>query len=215
MNIQIIADVIESIYYNGRPKSDAKMDVRDFRQLAQMAHGNIMRQLFEQQQKRSRNNSALYFGQHIDRKVYKVGKPDRKGRRYVELENKDNYLRLPEGAGVFAVMPVGDCDCDDFRKATAGQEWLLCGPDFDDMQWFALIGDKIELHGAPECLKEVEVVGITSDEEVDIPKDVAFDIVNMVCGLVLKVAGFPIDKTINQNPAATDIEKRLSNAPQS
>lgn len=212
MKIASVAAALESLYYNGRVKVDKKLDRADFIVLVRMAHGNVLRVLFKEQV--AYGEILAYYSQHVDRRIYPVGDADKKGRRYVQLDTGDDsgVLKLPRGLGIWGVAPVtaDKCDCEDFVRGLAGIDWLLCGPDFEGMQWFTVLGNRLELHGAPECLKEVEVVGIHSDEEIDIPYDIAFDIINMVMNVSFKTKGYPVDKTDNANPNVEEINRRLN-----
>lgn len=124
MKIDSIAAAIESIFYSGRPKVDTKLDRADFLMLARMAHGQIMRLLFREQN--MMGEAIAYYSQHVDRREYQIGEPDKRGRRFVRLDEDEEttLLKLPKGLGVWAVSPVveGKCDCDDFRRVYGGAE---------------------------------------------------------------------------------------------
>lgn len=213
MNIEIIGAAIEAVYYAGRPKVDKKMTRKDFVQLARMANGTIMRSLYFKFTE-SGENIYLYFAEQIDTREFEVGKADSRGRRSFDLEKNKDIFRLPNGVGIFSISATGDEDCaceGNFRPAEVGSEWLYCNnPDYSGVKFHIKKGNKIYLYNAPKCMNKVEVDGIFNDDKIDIPEDIAFDIVNAVLSTVLQTAGFPIDKTDDNNPNVTTIKKALA-----
>lgn len=156
---------------------------------------------------------AAYFGFQLDDpKVFDVGDADHRGRRIVKIE--DSVMHLPRNLGVFNVAPYIDKGepvegTSKIRIMDSGSENLYIGPDFSDV-WFAVIKSKrIELHHVPSEIKKVEVEGIFDTAEQKIPLDIAFDILNVVMGQSLKVAGFPVDKTNNADPNVIAYKNRL------
>lgn len=214
MNIELLADIIQEFYYSGRVKSDRKLKREDFVQLSRIAHGNVLRNLFKEPA--IARQYMQYYGQHTDSQIFTVSEKQENGKRIIEIPKEKEMLRLPNGVGIFSVRSLSTekCSAVTFVRKILGTDWLLCGEDFEDVQTFAIKRNVIELDGAPDCMKEAEVTGIFSDENIDIPVDIAFDIFNLVIGQSLKVAGFPVDKHDNQNPNYKEIEARITNNPQ-
>jgi hypothetical protein len=216
-NIDFIAAVCEEVYYAGRPKSGRKLMLQDFRELVRMANGTIMRKLyFEERQLRGQ---FWFFSDQLELREFEVGDPDAKGRREIVIREEDKerklfdgVLRLPNGLGIYEVSPVGDCLCGMIARAEPGTEWLYCGKAYEDMQRWSPRGKKIVLYNLPKCVEKVEVLAVWNDEDLEIPYDIAFDIVNAVLGLTLKTAGFPIDKSNNADPNLIEMKHKLSDS---
>lgn len=210
MKLEIIAAAIESVYYAGRPKSSKKMDREDFAQLARMANASIMRKLYFQASEQE--NVYLYFADQIETREFEVSEPDSRNRRTFDLEEQKEIVRLPNGIGIFAIMLVGDLPAAQrkFHVGEAGSEWLYSGEEYAGTLFYVRKGKRIHLYNMPRNLKTVEMDGIFNDEEIEIPEDVAFDIVNAVLGAALQTTGFPVDKTDDNNPNVTTVRKALA-----
>jgi hypothetical protein len=63
-----------------------------------------------------------------------------------------------------------------------------------------------------EKYTDVEVLAIVSDDEMDIPIDVAFDVVNATLGTALKAKGYPVDKTNDADPNPKVIMNKLKDS---
>jgi hypothetical protein len=212
MKIIVIAAVCESVYYNGRIKTGSrKLDIDDFEQLAIAAHGSIMRKLYYDLKKAG--GEALYFSDSIDYKTFKV--KTRGKDKYFEIE--EQLVNMPYGMSIFGIFPVNEkgvrTDKDiRFLKAQYGQDWLYDGEDFDDVPFYIKKGKRVWLYNC-DFLKqdeEVEVEGLFNEDDIDIPNDVAFEVINTILGTTLKVAGFPIDPTNDNNPNSLEIRKKLA-----
>lgn len=209
ITLALIAEVIESVYYNGRPKSDKKLAREDFLQLARMNYGTVMRQLYYEAKNRGENPSES-FGQLMEAVEFEVGKKDKMGRRIIEMEG--DVMRLPKGLGIMQVSAAPGEESDvNFYRIINGSDWMYKGREYDEVPYFASRGDdKIILYNSPDCLKKVEVFALKTDEDAIVPEDAAFDIVNQVLGLSLKVAGFPVDTTNNMNPNLIAVKQKLA-----
>lgn len=161
---------------------------------------------------RQLDGEVLYFAEAIDTKEYKVkvrGKD-----KYIELD--DDIINLPYGFGIFGVYPLDSEGshpvCQRVQKAQAGADWLYCGSDFDGASFYIKKGKRIFFYNM-SCMNEddkVEVEALYNDDDIDVPKDIAFDIINAVLGVSLKTVGFPIDQTNDKNPNVVEVKRRLA-----
>ena len=186
MNAKFIAAICESVYYNGRVKSGSeKLEFEDFEQLVKAAHGSIMRKLYYEL--RQLGNELLYFSDALDVKEYKVSVSG--NRKYIELG--DDVVSMPHGLGILGVSGISsDNNVTHYVKGKIGDDWLYSGDDFSTVKFYLKKGRRVFLYN-DECLKDgsvIEVEGLYNDDDVQIPKDIAFDIINSVLGLTLKVA---------------------------
>lgn len=219
MKVTVIAAVMEAITYNGRPKVDTRLDRRDFEQLARMAAGSVMRKLYYEE--RQLGQQYWFFSSEVNTKEFKLSDPDSKRRRTVVLEDKvskdlfSGVMRLPGGMGVLSVRPAGEVDgCvadDHIARIESGAAWLYMGRAYEGKMFYEPKSNKLVTYNIPDCINKLEVDGIFNLDDVEIPDDIAFDICNEVLGLTLKVAGFPIDKTNNNNPNLLALKSKLAN----
>lgn len=218
MKTSFIGAVIESVFYAGRPKVDKRLDRDDFIQLAKMAAGTIMRKLYYEERQNAQH--YWFFSADILTKEFELGKADSKGRREIVIKSADSknlfssVVRLPNGMGIFSIRPTGDIPenvPDHIARAEPGSEWLYRGRAYEGKPFWIPKGERVVFFNLDDCIKKVEVDGIFNLDDLDIPIDIAFDVVNAVLGLTLKVAGFPIDKTNNNDPNLLNIKSKLSN----
>jgi hypothetical protein len=94
MKITWIAEVIQSIYYDGRPKADRRLSEEDFLQMARMVHGDLMRKMYYEL--RQTGNQHFYFGAQLRELKYKLEGKGKK--RYIELE--EELMRVPDGLAI-------------------------------------------------------------------------------------------------------------------
>lgn len=218
MNIKDIAQVIEELYYNGRATVSKKLDMRDFLMLARMANGTIMRKLYYEEKQNGQHN--WFFGSQVFEKEFKVSEPNKKGVRFITIKEGDEFsddarlgvIRMPHDSGILLIQDV-DGDGDDIARSEPGSDWLYTGPAFDSKPFWTRRGDRIALHNIDDCVTTVEVIGIFDDKDMDIPYDVAFDIVLQVMSLALKVINVPVDKTNDDDPNTQMIKKQLNSLP--
>lgn len=222
MKLTWVAALVESFYYNGRVQSDdKKMDIDDFTQLVRVACGKIMRTTFYEERKFG-SNPILFFSGSIKTDYFKI---EKRGRFSLIDMGEMGMLKLPDASGIIRVAPLmglpdskEECQEEtdeldfDFIRGEPGQESTFGSADLlDDLgeAFYVPIGNTLRLFGSPQA-KYAEVDYLPNDEDLDIPEGVAIDILNMVLGPVLKVAGFPVDITDNSDPNVTTVKQRLA-----
>ena len=224
MTLDFIAALIESTYYNGRVlANDKRMDRDDFLQYARAANGEIMRTTWYEE--RQAGDPNLYFAGSISTERYEI---EKRGRFRTVVLPEGGAVKLPYAMGIMRVAPAmtdttakEPCDedydySDVYAKGVPGMEYSFGGYDsMDDLGegFYVTIGNSIRLFGF-EKAKFAEVDLIKNDEDIDIPEGVAFRIINSVLGSVLKVAGWPVDTTSNNDPNVVTLKQQLAN-PQS
>jgi len=216
MKIKEVAHTIEGIYYSGRPTVSKKMDVRDFMMLARMAHGTIMRRIYYEERQAGNLYGCYFSDQFEDRKFKLEGKGNR---RFFIIEDeernseKSGVYRLPYALGIFLIEPVtedGEDEHPDIIRSEAGAEWLYTGAAFQGQTFWSPRGKKIMVYNLNKCYEEVNVVGIWNDSDIDIPTDVAFDIVVLVLRESLKTITIPVDRTNDDDPNTKNIKSALN-----
>lgn len=215
MRIKTIAQAIQELYYNGRPTVSKRLDKRDFLQFAKMAHGSIMRKMYYEERQLRQHN--WYFGDQLEEKKFDLSEPNSKRERTITIKSDkkedglNGVLKLPHGLGIFVIKPVcEDGDCPDIIRSEPGSEWLYTGKAFEGQVFWSQRSSKVVIFNLDTCIKEVEVIGIWNDDDIDIPSDVAFDIVLMVMSLTLKVINVPVDRNNDEDPNTKAIKSVLS-----
>ena len=215
MNIINIADVINDVYSNGVVKSRHKIDRRDFIVLSRAAKGSVVRARYIQE--RQAGNISAFVGDQVKPAEFNTKENDR-GILTVDIDfEKNRIIKLPDGNGIIRITPInedGKIDYDvNFSKAPAGSEFMYCTSSFlDDTGELIYIAMSNEIRLFGSQAGKVEMVYVADDDDVDIPTDVAWDIINDVLGIVLRVEGFPVDKTDDQNPNVQQINSKISAA---
>lgn len=210
MNIELVAVLIEEIYYDGRVLTGSeKLQKKDFQNMCLAAMGTIMRNLYWQM--KQDGGELLYFGDNVDTKDYSV-QEDPSGQRYIMID--DALLNIPFGLGIINVYPAKDSGCPErFVKQPPGADWLYCGTDFM-IPFYIKKGKRLDLFGN-DCVKKetkVYVDGLYFSDQLDLPQDIVWDIMNAVLGVSLKKNGWPVDPTTNDNPNITELKNKISYA---
>lgn len=225
MNVIVLADVINDVYSNGIIKSRHKIDRRDFIVMCRAAKGSVARAHYIAE--KQGGPVGAFVSDIVKAKEFKVINTKR-GYQVVDFDfNKNKITKLPDGNGIVRVTPIdteGRIDYNkNYSRAMAGSEWMYCTPEFledtGELIYIAmsneirLFGSNIDLIQRPEDGNEqVEMVYVSDDDDTDIPNDMCWEIINNVLGIVLRVEGFPVDKTDDQNPNVQQINSKISSA---
>jgi hypothetical protein len=215
MILAILSAVLESVYYNGKPKSSKKLEREDFTQLAIAATGSFMRSVYRDEEGYA--SIYAYFGNCMTERQYPVTEDDNH-RSIVQFDCP--VVKLPHSLGVFSVKPIDNENYikDDvaFTRLNAGGDYLYDDGVLDDLgdQTFTLRGKTLFLKNLFEETKKVAVEGLFIDDNFDIPEDVAFQVMNYIFTKLIPTEGFPIDKTDDQNPNLIEYKKRLQGSEQ-
>lgn len=215
MNINVIADVINGVYSNGIVKSRHKIDRRDFVVLARAAKGSVMRAHYIAE--RQGGSVSAFVADQVRPKEFKTKKNER-GILTVDIDfDVDRIVKLPDGNGIIRITPINEEGAIDYAvnysKAPAGSEFIFGTKAFLDDTGEAVyitMANEIRLFG--NDAERVEMVYVSDDDQVDIPTDIAWEIINDVLGIVLRVEGFPVDKTDDQNPNVQQVNSKISAA---
>lgn len=217
MNIIIVADVLNELYNNGIIRSSHKLDERDFLQMARAANGSVVRTLYYDEKQKS-ESVYHYVASCVKEKEYTVKTGDR-GRLLVDFDYaNDKIVRLPDGNGILRITPLSDdpkAKIDysrNFTKGIAGSEYLYCTDAFlEDTgeQIFVTISDQIRLFTATPP-KKVEMLAVIFNDEMEIPDDIAWQIINYILVVMLKIIGIPVDTTDDSNPVVQAVKSKIA-----
>lgn len=222
MNILMVADVINDVYSNGVVKSRHKIDRRDFIVLSRAAKGSVIRTRYIAE--RQAGSVSAFISDIVKAAEFGV-KTNPRGYRTVDIDfEKNKIVKLPDGNGIIRITPIdgdGKIDYNSFyTPAPAGSEWQYCTEEFlEDTgeKVYIQMGNEIRLFRAKadqleDGKEKVEMVYVSDDDDAEIPTDIIWDIINNVLGIVLRVEGFPVDKTDDQNPNVQQINSKISTA---
>lgn len=210
MRLDFLSAVLESVYYNGKPKSSKKLEREDFTQLAIAGTGNFMRTVYREEEGYA--SIYTYFGNCLTQKQFEVTE-DPNHRNIVFIDPP--VIKLPHGMGVFSVTPIDNegyiKEDAALTRLEAGADWLYTDTELDDLgeQTFTIKGNTLFLKNLLEETKKVEVEGIFIEDALDIPEDIAFQVMNYIFTKLIPTEGFPVDKTDDQNPNLIEYKKRL------
>lgn len=224
MTLEYIAAIIESNYYQGRVQdNDTKMDRDDFLQMARAANGTIMRQMWYNENQQG--NPNLYFADSIVTERFEI---TRKGRFRIARLDDGGAVKLPYASGIFRVSPAmtseipeGEDDFEDcgdygsdavYTRGEPGMEYTFGSASvLDDLgeAFYVPIGNTLRLFGFEEA-KFIETDYIKNDEGLDVPEDVAWQILVAILPGVQKSALNLVDVTDDTNPNVTTFKKRIA-----
>lgn len=215
MNIIVVADVLNELYYNGVIRSSKKLDERDFLQLGRSALGSVIRMFYFDEKQKS-DTVGHFVASCVKEKEYPV-KKDERGRLKVDFDYaKDKIVRLPDGNGILRITPIQEKGKIDYRKnftkGIAGTEYLYCTTayleDTGEMIYMA-ISDQIRLFTLEEPMR-VEMLAVIFNDDTEIPDDVVWEVINYVLVVMLKVVGIPVDMTDDSNPVVQTVKSKMA-----
>lgn len=217
MRLDYLSAVLESVYYNGKPKSNKKLEREDFTQIAIAAVGTYMRTVYRDED--SYASIFMYFGNCLAPKQFTATK-DPNHRWTIPLDPP--VVKLPHGVGVFSVKPIDNegyiHDEQALTRLEGGADWLYTEDDLDDLgeQTFTIKGNTLFLKNLFPVSEnpKFEVEGIFIEDSLDVPEDVAFQVMNYVFSKLVPMEGFPVDKTDDGNPNLIEYKKRLQGSEQ-
>lgn len=212
MKLQILAAALQSVYSNGRVKSAKKLDRRDFTIITKAAIGAFMRKVYYEE--KSIGSILAYFGNALIEKIFDIEK-DERCRQYIDTE-ESSIVKLPNSIGVFSVTALDNDGClvEDgvFTRLGQGMDWLYSTSDLQDLgeQTYQILSNRILFKNMTEDTKQVAVRGIFLDDDIDVPEDIAYSIMNDIFTKIVPMQGFPIDKTDDGNPNLIEYKRRLA-----
>jgi len=107
----------------------------------------------------------------------------------------EEVIRLPRNSDVTNVYLVAD-NCTEtvngsLTQVQPGEEnFYVNDPDMKSYLFFVQKGKRIDTYNVPPCIKEIEVERAFMEDELDVPLDVAYNILVQILGITLKVRGF-------------------------
>lgn len=216
MRLIVLAAALQSVYSNGRVKSAKKLDREDFVQITRAAIGAFMRKVYYEE--KGIGSIMDYFGNILALKEFDI-KEDERHRKYSDLADVD-LLKLPKGIGIFSVTPIDEQgyikEDQAFTRLSPGMDWLYTEEDLDDTgdQTYQVLSNRIMYKNILEETKKVEAQGIFIDNDLEIPEDIAYSIMNDIFTKIVPLQGFPIDKTDDGNPNLIEYKRRLAESDQ-
>lgn len=209
MNIEILADVCEAIYYNGPVKSGGqKLDKDDFLQMCKIGHAMALRKKYYEE--KNNDSQVVYFGDFVEPKEFKVNISGQY--KYIELD--ENILVLPNASGLLDIRVKGEyikTGEPKILRQQIGADWLYTGPDFEGAHFFIKKGKRIYFYNIRLTENDtVELYALFDRDDIDIADDIVFDALNYVMSITLKVVSFPIDPTDDNNPNTQLVKTRLA-----
>lgn len=217
MKLTVVADIIDAVFYNGKPQPSAKkLDVEDFFQFSLASCGAIIRNMYYEERELNNGDVTGFIASMVEVKEV----PVKKGVLGQKVVGED-LLMLPKNLGIWNVYPVvkdgegKSCDIDyesAFTRLQPGTNRLY---DADDLglNFFSQRGKKTILFCSDNC-DIVAIEGIFSSDDFDVPENIARAIINDVLGTTLKVAGFPADPTDDNNPNIKLVNDKIASAQQ-
>jgi len=217
MRLDDLANIIWSAYNNGNPKSTSQLiSQQKIVQFCKLGYANVMRELYMRYQNKNNDNENYFFSANLFRKKFPLGEPTASGRRRVEF-GKYYTIPLPENKDIFNVEGIGSCDTSTIfstiTQVQPAEERFYLTPEFKGLSFFSKRGNGIDAYNFPLCINEVEVEGLWDSDELQVPNDIAFDIVKSVLALLLDTRKLPQNKVDDEsNEMLQQIKTKLGDA---
>lgn len=192
MELGQLSEIILYAYNSGRLKSTNKtFSKQDIFQMAKMSFANSLRELYYANKKLNEGDEYYFTSPLLNIKRFVLS--DLIGDKFKRVEMCDiNLFRLPKNAHFTNFYPVGCGDNNiDITQVQPAEENFYLGYDFSNYVFCVAKGNGLNFYHLPSCITHVDVEATYDEgEETIIPLDMAFDIVNQVLGVTLRVPGF-------------------------
>jgi hypothetical protein len=210
MTIEVVAEVIQSMYYDGRVISnDQKLEKKDFQQLVFAAMCDVGR--IEWYQEAQRGNQDFYWAQALTSDTFVVAKDS--GRYMIDMSER-GIMPLPRGAGIIRLYPDTDEDVTyttDLLKVPPGAETFYMNPKILEdtgMKCYVQKGEKLEVCGFKEDDK-ITAEYIPKDIALDLPEGLANAIIKDVMTSITPDQSKSVDNTEDGDPNINTYKLRL------
>lgn len=212
LTIRAVAQVIELLYYNGVVKVNQGLTEETFMAYAKQALSRVIRDIWWTLKANGEREEYDFISDMLSSLSFEI--KNKKDNRIIDL-SEVSFIHLPDNGHIFELIPISDtsCDCETIVPAPTGSAKFYKSIDFEGFPFYEVRSKEIRLYHVPECIKEVELTGLIErefmDEELIVPYDIAFDIVNQVLGVVLKLKTYPFDKNDADNPINAELNNQL------
>lgn len=196
MLLSVLSELAWKLYSNGKPKANKQnLTKGDIAQEIKLQYANAMRQLAYQTRATMEGQDYYFVSPLLSIKVFELGAPDARGGRRVDMSAWDVY-RLPYNSHFTNVTPVAGDGCGDMKvenitQVNTGEEnFYINDPDMAAFKFYVVKGRGIVGYNIPPCVKKLEIEAtydITDDGGIDIPMDIAKDIIDQVLGINLGI----------------------------
>lgn len=194
MRAEQLGEVIWQLYDGGRPSAtNQTLEKDDMQQLVFLQTASALKMRFYESRKLDEGEKTDFVGGMLGVRKYKLGEANIKGKRSALYE--DEVMRLPRNMDVTNIYPVatncmGDIG-DTITQVQPGEEnFYINDSNLKFFQFFVQKGNSIDTYNVPSCVEEIEVERIYTNDDMDVPLDVAYDVAMTILGVTLKVRGF-------------------------
>lgn len=194
MTTKQLSEIIYNIYDGGRPSAtNVTLGKEDMAQLVFMESAYQLKMRFYQSRKDADDEKTDFIAGMLGTRVYDLTDADYRGKRSATYT--EEVLRLPKNSDVTNVYMVGS-DCKEtvngsITQVQPGEENFYMND--LDLRWYIFFvqkGKKIDTYNVPPCVKKIEVERVYTDNSMDVPLDIAFEVAMGILGFTLKVRGF-------------------------
>jgi len=194
MKLKQISEVGWQLYDGGRPTAtNQTLEQDDFQQLVYLQLADQAKMRFYESRKMGDGEKTDFIAPLLTSKKYPIEDADYQGRRSAVYN--EEVIRLPRNSDVTNVYLVAD-NCTEtvngsLTQVQPGEEnFYVNDPDMKSYLFFVQKGKRIDTYNVPPCVKQIEVERAFMEDELDVPLDVAYNMLVQILGVTLKVRGF-------------------------
>lgn len=208
MKLSQLSEIGWQFYEGGRPSAaNQTLEQDDFQQMVYLESAYQLKLRFYESRKSGEGEKTDFIAGMLSSKQYDLSDATYQGKRSATY--KDEIMRLPKNSDVTNVYMVAS-NCTEtvngqLTQVQPGEENFYIGDsDLKFYKFFVQKGDRIDTYNVPPCVDKIEVERIYLTDELDIPLDIAYEVITTVLGVTLKVRGFiptednPADGNRNQ-----------------
>jgi hypothetical protein len=200
MQLKQVVEVVWRFYQDGRASAtNQNLRKGDIFQMCLMEVGYQMKMRFYESRKAGEGEKTDFEAGMLGVREYQLGEKSYQGKRSAIY--KEQVLRLPKNADVTNVyMVASNCTGDVnglLTQLQPGEENFHINDPDSSFPFFVQKGNAIDTYNIPPCVDKIEVERIYTDENLDIPDDIAYQVANTILQISLKVKGVITPTTDN------------------
>ncbi len=196
MNVDQLAEVCWQLYDSGRPSAtNQTLEEDDFIEMVYMETAFQLKMRYYQSRKDGEGEKTDFIAGMLSTRDYDLTDANYQGRRSTIVTGKEEVMRLPRNSDIPNVNMISD-GCGyivngQLTQVQPGEENFYIGDNnLKDFLFFVQKGDHIDTYNVPVCVNKVQVERIFTNDQLDIPLDIAYEVATNILGVTLKVRGF-------------------------
>ena len=213
MTLKALSNLVLKFYSNGTIKSsNIQLSQAVIEGYLKNAYGYVIQSVIDKKKRNNELDMSYLMSGAIVNETFTVKKTGRKTR--LDLTGK-SILRMDNAMQIVGFeLPVEECGCGNsvnndlanISYVAPNEVKFYTGEGYEDLNFYALTGNGIDIYNLPECLEKIVLVYAKESSEIDIPADICLTICKVAFPDIFGVKKFGKEKV---DDSANDVIEQL------